>query len=204
MYIWLQYMKQHEIIKRKERNINMSLMCVTYQTTCGSGQPLTVQCRRTHCFSHTVWERGLITNSGECIRLSTFMRLKCSSCSWIWKKRHQHHKESGQESGQGELLQWVKIHDAETTQSRVQHVQLACAGIQFSRAWARAGYLNISAGVQAWLFAHQLSQSSTTTQVGSRSSVSQETQSPEESLTHWGCDRVYYTTRITVASIILI
>ena len=61
-------------------------LSVTYQTTRGSGQPLTVQCRRTHCFSHTVWERGLITNSGVCIRLSSFMRLKCSSCSWIYKQ----------------------------------------------------------------------------------------------------------------------
>lgn len=156
-------------------------MSVTYQTTRGSGQPLTVQCRRTHCFSHTVWERGLITNSGECIRLSTFIRLKCSSCSWIWKGRHQNHKERSRIRG-------MKIRNAETTRNRVQHVfiSLAHAGIQLSRAWVGAVHLNISAGVQDWLFVHQLSQSNTTTPVGSRSTVSQETQSPEESLTHCG------------------
>lgn len=100
----------------------------------------------------------------------------------------------------------VKIHDAETTQSRVRHVfiGLAHAGIQFSLAWAGAVQWNISAGVQAWLFEYQLSQSNPTTPVGSCSTVSQETQSPEESLTQRLCGREYYSTRIIVALIILI
>ncbi len=46
--------------------------------------PEMVQCSRTHCFSQTVWDRGLITNSGVCIRLSSFRRLWYSSFSWIW------------------------------------------------------------------------------------------------------------------------
>lgn len=162
------------------------VMSVTYQTTRGSGQPLTVQCRRTHCFSHTVWERGLITNSGECIRLSTFIRLKCSSCSWIWKSETPKSKRTVQKMSscvssriEGTMLKQRKA------ESIMSALGFAHAGVQISQTWVGAVHSNISAGALAWLFVHELSQSNTTSPVGSRSSVSKETQSPEESRTHW-------------------
>lgn len=66
-------------------SVCMCLCMCAHHTIRGSGHPVTVQCSRTHCFSHTVCERGLITNSGECIRLSSFRRLWYSSLSWIYK-----------------------------------------------------------------------------------------------------------------------
>lgn len=152
-------MKKHETVKLTERKKRHEKSDVrwTYQTTRGSGQPLTVQCRRTHCFSHTVWERGLITNSGECIRLSTFMRLKCSSCSWIWKGQTPKSKRASQEFAQDAFLQgatircWNNTKPSPTCLHWPMHMQVYSSHrpewvlfIQTSRLALRPGYLCIS------------------------------------------------------------
>lgn len=145
---------------------------MTYQTTRGSGQPVTVQCSRTHCFSHTVCERGLITNSGECIRLSSFMRLKCSSCSWICKVRTPHSRRIIQAFKRGKeslyFSQGFVVHEAKA------HCCYEPECVLFIR---------ISQGVKAFLFVLPLSQCFMATPLRYCFPVSQATQSPEEFVT---------------------
>lgn len=53
---------------------------ITYHVTRGSGQPDTEQCNFTFSFSQTVWERGLMTNSGAWRRCS----LSFSRLNYLW------------------------------------------------------------------------------------------------------------------------
>lgn len=64
-----------------------SFIKITYHVTRGSGQPETEQCNFTFSFSQTVWERGLITNSGAWRRWSSFNFLWNASVSSNWKKK---------------------------------------------------------------------------------------------------------------------
>lgn len=59
----------------------------SHQTTLGLGHPATVQCSFRVLPSHTVCPRGLMMNSGGCVRLSGFIFLRNSDHSSICSER---------------------------------------------------------------------------------------------------------------------